>query len=133
MLDMGQAGTSMRWFRRNMRFGSWCALIALAVQLVLSFGHLHFASSAAAAALASGTAEPLAAAPDDKPAPFKHSRVADYCTICASIHLTGLLTAEPPSVSTLRPSNGERLKVLIEATISSYSGRPFNARAPPLA
>ena len=123
----------MRWFRRNMRFGSWCALFALTIQLGLSFGHLHFASSAATAALASAAAEPLAGAPDDPPTPTKHSRVADYCTICASIHLTGLLTAEPPSVSTLHPSSGERLKVLIEATTSSYSGRPFNARAPPLA
>jgi hypothetical protein len=123
----------MSWFRRNMRFGSWCALFALAIQLGLSFGHLHFASSAAAAALASAAAEPAGAA-DDPPAPTKHSRVADYCTICASIHLmTGLLTAEPPSVSRLQPSNGERLKVLIEATTSSYSGIPFNARAPPLA
>jgi len=123
----------MRWFRRNMRFGSWCALFALAIQLGLSFGHLHFASSAAAAALASAAAEPLAAAPDDTPTPTKHSRVADYCTICASLHLTGLLTAEPPSVLTLSPSSGERLKALIEATTSSSSGLPFNARAPPLA
>jgi len=73
-----------------MRFGSWCALVALTVQLVMSFGHLHFASSAAAAALASAAAEPLAAAPGDTPTPTKHSRVADYCTICASIHLAGL-------------------------------------------
>jgi hypothetical protein len=122
----------MRWFRRNMRIGSWCALFALAIQLVLSFGHLHFASSAAVAALASA-AEPLAAAPDDPPAPTKHSRVADYCTICASLHLAGLLTAKPPSVSTLHPSIGARLKVHIEAATSSYSGLPFNARAPPLA
>ena len=121
----------MRWFRRNMRFGSWCALFALAIQLGLSFGHLHFASSAASTALASA-ADP-AVAPDDTPAPAKHSRVADYCTICASLHLAGLLTAEPPSVSTLTPSSGERLKVLIEDTTSSSSRLPFNARAPPLA
>jgi hypothetical protein len=123
----------MRWFRRNIRFGSWCAFLALAIQLVMSFGHLHFASSAAAAALASAAAEPLAAAPDDPPAPTKHSRVADYCTICASLHLAGLLTAEPPSLSTLLPSCQGRLTVHIETPSSSYSGVPFNARAPPLA
>ena len=123
----------MRWFRRNIRFGSWCALFALAIQLVLSFGHLHFASSAAAAALASAAAAPLTGAPDNPPAPSKHSRVADYCTICASIHLAGLLTAEPPSVSTLVPSCQGRLTVRIETPSSSYSGLPFNARAPPLA
>ena len=123
----------MRWFRRNMRFGSWCALFALAIQLGLSFGHLHFASSAATAALASAAAEPLPAAPDDTPTPTKHSRVADYCTICASIHLAGLLTAEPPSVAALLPTGQARLTARIEAQSSSHSGLPFNARAPPLA
>jgi hypothetical protein len=122
----------MRWFRRNMRIGSWCALFALAIQLVLSFGHLHFASSAAAAALASAAAEP-AGAVDDPPAPTKHSRVADYCTICASLHLAGLLTAEPPSVPALLPSGQARLTARIEAQSSSHTGLPFNARAPPLA
>jgi hypothetical protein len=116
-----------------MRFGSWCALFALAIQLALSFGHLHFASSAAAAAMASAAAEPPADAPDDQPTPSKHSRVADYCTICASLHLAGLLTAEPPSVTALQPSSQARLTVRIEAPSSTHSGLPFNARAPPLA
>jgi hypothetical protein len=123
----------MRWFRRNIRFGSWCALFALAIQLVLSFGHLHFASSAAAAALTSTVAEPLTAIPDDTPTLPKHSRVADYCTICASLHLSGLLTAEPPSVPALLPTSQARLTVRIGRLSSSYSGLPFHARAPPLA
>lgn len=121
----------MRWFRRNMRFGSWCALFALTIQLALSFGHLHFASSAATAALTSAAAA-LANAPDDQPTPSKHSRVADYCTICASLHLTGLLTAEPPSVAALLPTSQARLTARVEAPSSNHSGLPFNARAPPL-
>jgi hypothetical protein len=123
----------MRWFRRNMRFGSWCALLALAIQLALSFGHLHFASSAAAAALASAAAEPVADAPDDQPTPSKHSRVADYCTICASLHLAGLLTAEPPSVAELQPTSQARLTACITRLSKTSDGLPFNARAPPLA
>jgi len=122
----------MRWFRRNVRFGSWCALVALAVQLVLSFGHLHIAtSSVAAAALAS--AESFSGAPEDSPTPSKHSRVADYCTICASIHLVGFLTTEPSSVLAPHPSGAVRLTVGIEATPSAHFGLPFSARAPPLA
>ena len=31
----------MYWVRSNRRFGSWAALFALAIQLVLSFGHIH--------------------------------------------------------------------------------------------
>ena len=37
-------GTKFRWMHRirnNRRFGGWLALFALAVQLVLSFGHVH--------------------------------------------------------------------------------------------
>jgi hypothetical protein len=125
----------MRWFRRNMRFGSWCALLALAIQLGLSFGHLHFASSAAAAALAAASASPapLADTPDDQPTPSKHSRVADYCTICASIHLAGLLTAEPPSMAALLPTSQTRLTACITGLSETNDGLPFNARAPPLA
>jgi hypothetical protein len=31
----------MRWLRDNIRQGSWVALIALAINLALSFGHVH--------------------------------------------------------------------------------------------
>jgi hypothetical protein len=31
----------MRWFRDNIRQGSWAALIALAINIALSFGHVH--------------------------------------------------------------------------------------------
>src|SRR5208337_3280215 len=33
---------TMGWFRSRMRLGSWSALFALTIQLVLSFEHLHF-------------------------------------------------------------------------------------------
>src|SRR5262245_2598724 len=122
----------MRWFRQNVRFGSWCALVALAVQLVLSFGHLHIATSGVAAT-ALAAAESFSGAPEDSPAPSKHSRVADYCTICASIHLAGLLTTEPSSVLAPHPSGAVRLTVGIETIPSAHFGLPFSARAPPLA
>jgi hypothetical protein len=121
----------MRWFRQNVRFGSWCGLAALAIQLVLSFGHLHVASSGATAAALASAAQ-SASAPADVPAkPAKH--VADYCTICASIHLAGLVTTEPSSVLAPHHSGAVQLTVGLEATPSAYSGLPFNARAPPLA
>jgi hypothetical protein len=123
----------MRWFRRNVRFGSWCALVALAVQLVLSFGHLHIATSGVAATALTSAAEPLAGPPEDPPTPSKHSRVADYCTICASIHLAGLVTTEPSSVLAPHRSGAVRLTIGLEARPSAHSGLPFNARAPPLA
>jgi hypothetical protein len=122
----------MRWFRRNVRFGSWCALAALAIQLVLSFGHLHIITSGVAATALTSAAEPFAGPAEDPPTPSKHSRVADYCTICASIHLASLVTTEPSSVLAPHRTGAVRLTVGIEATPSAHFGLPFNARAPPL-
>ncbi|MGH6751213.1 MAG: DUF2946 domain-containing protein, partial [Bradyrhizobium sp.] len=31
----------MKWFRNNVKHGSRLALLALAIQFVLSFGHFH--------------------------------------------------------------------------------------------
>jgi hypothetical protein len=87
--------------------------------------------SAAAAAALAPTAAPTSTSPAAPAKPAKH--VADYCAICASIHLAGLLTAEPPSVSALHPSSGVKLTARVEATSSAHSGLPFDARAPPLA
>ena len=33
----------MRWVRSRQKLGAWCALFAVTVQLVLSFGHVHVA------------------------------------------------------------------------------------------
>jgi hypothetical protein len=114
-----------------MRFGSWCALAALAIQLALSFGHLHVVGSAAAAAAFAPAAQ-SPSVPVNAPAkPAKH--VADYCTICASIHLAGFVTTEPFSVLAPHPSGAMRLTVGVQATPRAHSGQPFSARAPPLA
>jgi Protein of unknown function (DUF2946) len=31
----------MRWLRKHIRHGSWLALVALAINLTLAFGHVH--------------------------------------------------------------------------------------------
>ena len=121
----------MRWFRRNVRLGSWCALVALATQLALSFGHLHIIASGVAATALASAAEPIAGPPEDSPTPSKHSRVADYCTICASIHLVGFLSTEPSSLLAPQPSGAVRLTISVDATPSAHYGLSFNARAPP--
>jgi hypothetical protein len=74
----------MHRFRNDGRFGSWLALIALAFQLAVSFGHVHLdgvrsTSNAAAAGRPTHTAQSLPAQqPGDKD---------DYCAICASLTL----------------------------------------------
>jgi hypothetical protein len=99
----------------------------------MSFGHLHIATSSAATAALASAAEPVIGAPEDPPTPSKHSRVADYCTICASIHLASLVTTEPSSVLAPHSSGGLQLTVGVAAAPRAHSGLPFSARAPPLA
>lgn len=89
----------MNWVRSKVRQAALLALLALAVQLVLSFGHFHgdglvHASSLTAQASVSqqDTAGPLSGAHPD-------GLAADCCGICASIALSGtLLTASAPAL-----------------------------------
>src|ERR1700761_6832278 len=43
------ASSGMKWFRANIKHGSRLALLALAIQFVLSFGHFHPIEAAQAA------------------------------------------------------------------------------------
>src|SRR5947209_18923155 len=49
-----KAHVGMKWFRSNVRHGSRLALLALAIQVLLSFGHLHASGAQAAPALMDG-------------------------------------------------------------------------------
>jgi hypothetical protein len=42
-----KARANMKWFRSNIRLGSRLALLGLAIQFLLSFGHFHGASASA--------------------------------------------------------------------------------------
>jgi hypothetical protein len=45
-----RARADMKWFRSNIRLGSRLALLALAIQFLLSFGHFHGGSASVASA-----------------------------------------------------------------------------------
>jgi hypothetical protein len=76
----------MRWFRTRRSFGSGLALFALALQLALSFGHVHL--DKVAPGFVTATAAD-AKTPASQPSPPQHpaSDADDYCAICATIHL----------------------------------------------
>ncbi|KAA0078457.1 DUF2946 family protein [Tardiphaga sp. P9-11] len=88
----------MKWFRTNIRHGAKLALFALAVQLILSFGHVHGGTVHAAPldatfARAASDAVQTPAAPDTD----HHHRAADPCAICAVMAMAGTaLFAAPP-------------------------------------
>src|SRR5262245_50003075 len=96
----------MRWFRANVRVGAWCALVAMALQLALTFGHVHGRTGPAASSLL--TAQGLLAPTDGPRVPLKP--LIDHCATCAVIHMAG--AGVPPSAVSLplpRPATAARL------------------------
>jgi len=121
---------TMRWFRTHIGLGSRLALFALAVQVVLSFGHVHVGKLAAAKG-----AIALAQAPDRHggPTPKPHTGVDEFCAICATVSL--LASSVLPTASSLLPpvaTEHRWLTQFADARISSSPFVPFQARAPPV-
>jgi hypothetical protein len=141
----GRACTKrMRWFRSNMRLGSWCGLLALAIQLTLSFAHIHVVGRSPHA----GTprvAMPLPAALPDLPQTLAKSQApanptpagpasADFCPICTLINLAGSVwPAAPPSLVLPILAASRPLPVTSEGTETFFLVHSFQARAPPSA
>jgi hypothetical protein len=129
----------MGWFRSRSRWGSYLALFALAVQLVLSFGHVHLEDGApvpghTSALFAVHPSNASAAAVD--PAGKEFPALADdHCPICTLIHLAGaLVPATTPAVSRLAVFERAPFAAAVEFDLTNphyYS--PLGARAPPLA
>jgi hypothetical protein len=131
----------MQWFRSRSSLGaclgSWLALLALAFQLVVSFGHVHLDRGAALPGHSSvllgdasgGTDAASLPAGDEAPA-----IADDYCAICALIHLAGTaVAAEPPSLP-LRAVFGRTFaESAVEFGLTAQDHALFAARAPPLA
>ena len=108
------------------------ALLALAVQLVLSFGHVHAGKFAAAS---SQGAMSLAQTPDrdGAPRPKPHTGADDFCAICATISL--LAGSVLPTESSLLPPVAADHRWLTEFASTRISFAPFvlfQARAPPV-
>lgn len=105
----------MKWFRANIKHGSRLALLALAIQFVLSFGHFHPIEAAQAAPeflqsalsqhrdsgsslVGTDTAGQSAERQQQKPASDRDSgKTSDGCAICAVIAMANaVLFATPP-------------------------------------
>jgi Protein of unknown function (DUF2946) len=123
----------MRWFA-NKTFGSRLALLALAVQFVLAFGHIHrddiYGPARAAAAITApvpGGGQPL---PGDHPT--KHSD--DYCAICATVSLLGnSFVAVAPSLLLPAASHAIEQFDRVAAIFIAPRRAAFQSRAPPAA
>jgi hypothetical protein len=122
----------MHRFRNGIRFGSWLALIALAFQFAVSFGHVHLDgvsldSKAGAVGRPTHTAQSLPAQqPGDKD---------DYCAICASLTLAAhSFVPLPPPLPMPLPLSSAISHIDYGATFFVAPRRlAFQSRAPPLA
>jgi Protein of unknown function (DUF2946) len=137
----------MKWFRSNIKHGARFALFALAVQIVLSFGHFHaFATQAPTASQSLSERAPLlhtnnlsaadAASQSAQPqSPSNHDsdQPGDLCAVCAVIALANTaLFATPPVV--ILPQAVELLYLTTDAAFVhlNSSSPAFQPRAPPL-
>jgi hypothetical protein len=124
----------MSWVRSNLRFGSWCALFALAVQLIVLFNHVHCAGNVCwpgSAPAIGATGNALA----DVPAPGKRSvPTIEYCMVCAVVHLAAsalpAATAAPLVPVVVNPV---RFWTDLSIVFAAPPHQIFQARAPPSA
>jgi hypothetical protein len=122
----------MRRRRYGGRFASWLALIALAVQFAVSFGHIHLdgirrvGSASALVTRQTHTAQ-------SSPTPLSGDK-DDYCAICASISQVANSFVPPPPLLPPRPLSTSIDHIDRGAAIFLAPRRlAFQSRAPPLA
>lgn len=134
----------MKWFRSNIKHGSRLALLALALQFGLSFGHFHASAQEAltvqsVAAQSDVTAALVAPDPVDQSAqqPPSHNDTdqhpANACATCAVLALAStVLFATPPIL--LLPQAVELLRLATDAEFIHMNSAhvAFQPRAPPL-
>ena len=116
----------MNWFRSNIRHGSRLALLALAIQFVLSFGHFHGSAAQAAPALQQISQQaPSNQDTDQQP--------ADPCAICAVMALANAaLFATPPALPLPQALEFLYLTTDAEFVHLDHSRVAFQPRAPPV-
>jgi hypothetical protein len=125
----------MHWIRANIRFGSRLALFALAVQMVLSFGHVHLATLPLASTERGRPAvanEPGPALSAITPIHKSDGSVSGDCAICALIQLFST-SAPAAAPALLLPANLGTLGLPApaELTLAASLHSLFQARAPP--
>ena len=146
----------MKWFRSNVRLVSRLALFALAIQVLLSFGHFHGSGTQAAPALADGSQPSVhdtvrraathmdawAGVPQEdafRAVGLKSSdhesdgRPTDDCAICAVMALANALVVAAPSYLP-GPQPASSLYLVTDAEFIALSSARvvFQSRAPPI-
>jgi hypothetical protein len=147
----------MKWFRSNIRPGSLLALVALAIQFLLSFGHFHGASASAAAAMDAkrsglhhtvgiavarlGASEQTSPGKVLRPVRLKTSsghaplgHPGDGCAICAVMALaSAMVDAAPPLLLSPQATAFSYFVAVARCAEPNSTRAAFQPRAPPIA
>ena len=127
----------MSWLRSHLRLGSWSALLALTIQLVVSAGHQHLdrigrlseLTARASAIQVSTTGFP------DSPTPMPRKPVGlpgDFCAICLAIALAGsVVPSSPPALPLPADFNQVLPDAIAETPLATPPSPYFQPRAPP--
>jgi hypothetical protein len=124
----------MRWFRDTIRQSTWLALIALAINLGLSFGHFHAIDGKTSRRGIAEMAASIGSPDDGQNKGHPNDGHADYlCPICmAATAMANALASAPPALP-LEPANvtvdrkTEDVLALVEPSRAA-----FQPRGPPL-
>jgi len=105
----------------------------MALQLVLSFGHIHLENLGTGSVVA-GIAASKAASSPQNPAHHPANEADDYCAICANIHLaSSSFVPAPPLLPAPFASRTIEHFSSFTFTFVSPQRTAFQSRAPPLA
>src|ERR1700692_1261043 len=123
----------MRWFRLHTRPTACLAFFALALQLILSFGHAHGDKLRLSSAEAKGAVfTNVKSGSTDTPAGPARQDNDDFCAICASVTLAGSLILPAAPAATLPPTiDGAWVPPTRASPAASARRFLFQARAPP--
>ena len=135
----------MTWIRSNIKCVSRIALLALAMQFVLSFGHFHAIASATTSVPEFGSAlskfsfaGSLTAQVADtrsarQPASKNDKHSGDVCAICAIMAMANaILFATPPALPLPQIIEFSRLTAEREFARLASASIAFQPRAPPI-
>ena len=131
----------MRWFRANRLFGGCLALFALAIQLVISFAHIHPQDLSPRPEVGLGAKNSSATVLADSEDFFRKPTdnhggglPHDNCAICASINLiSSAVTVQGPVLSIPADFDSVQLQSISDFEFRSNRYSLFQTRAPPIA
>jgi hypothetical protein len=127
----------MRWFRSNGGRVAWLAYFALACQLVLTFGHVHLASTGVVPSALAITIDTAAASTATPASPAKKAPAGlarDICAVCNNVSMANALVLPLLAVIVPLASFVQELRWSQEAIpLAQRHHLHFRARAPPYA